>query len=290
MAKVPAHVRFGTSSWSFPGWAGLVYAGTPTERDLAERGLEEYAAHPLFSTVGIDRSYYAPLDVATLERYRAQLPVDFPCVVKAWSELTQRVHPRSREPNPRYLDVEVARREVILPLKEHFAAHVGVVVFEFMPLRRGELPSPHGFVDELREFFSSLPRDLSYAVELRNRELFTHRYLDALGELGVGHVLNFWERMPTIGEQLRAPGVLSAPIVVARLLIPPGQRYAETKAAFAPFDRIVKPQADMRADIVKLSEACALLGKTLLVIVNNKAEGSSPLTVRGLAEQLVAEA
>ena len=35
-----------------------------------------------------------------------------------------------------------------------------------------------------------------------------------------------------------------------------------------------------------LSEACRELGKVLLVIVNNKAEGSSPLTVRALAERL----
>lgn len=288
MEQVPGHVRFGTSSWSFPGWAGLVYAGTPSEKELADRGLEEYARHPLFSTVGIDRSYYAPLDKATLDRYHRQLPPGFPCVIKAFSEITSRVHPRTREANPHFFDVEACKRDVLEPLHGSFADHIGALVFELMPLRSRELPQPRAFEAELHRFLSALPEGIPYAVELRNRRLFTHGYLDVLAETGVGHVLNFWERMPTIGEQLEVPNVLSAPFVVSRVLIPPGQRYADTKQAFAPFDRIVAPQVEMRRDIAKLSEACALLGKTLLVIVNNKAEGSSPLSVRALAETIVA--
>ena len=41
-ARLPAHVRFGTSSWTFPGWAGLVYPQGTSERELVERGLELY--------------------------------------------------------------------------------------------------------------------------------------------------------------------------------------------------------------------------------------------------------
>ncbi len=290
MAQVPEHVHFGTSSWSFPGWAGIVYAGEPTEKDLADRGLEEYTRHPLFSAVGIDRSYYAPLAAETVQRYAAQLPPRFPCVLKAFSEITSRVHPRTRDPNPHFFDLDACKRDVVEPLIENFQTHIGALVFELMPIRDRELPKPQVFEDELFQFLSGLPKGLPYAVELRNRELFTHRYLEVLNEVGAGHVLNYWERMPSIGRQLEVPNVLSAPFVVSRLLIPPGQRYADTKRKFAPFNRIVEAQPAMRADIVKLTEACALLGKTLLVIVNNKAEGSSPLTVRALAEAIVESA
>ena len=286
MRHVPEHVRFGTSSWTFPGWAGIVYAGSPGERELAARGLEEYARHPLFRTVGIDRSYYAPLDGATLDRYAAQLPEGFSCVMKVFSEITSAVHPKTREENPSFLSRERVLREVIEPVSEHFAAHAGPLVFEFSPLRRSELPEPRAFAERLGELFRSLPRELPYAVELRNRELFTHAYLDVLRDVGVGHVLNFWERMPDVGEQLSVPGVLTAPVVVTRLLIPPGERYDSRKRVLTPFDRIVDPQEKMRADVERLSEACRELGKALLVIVNNKAEGSSPLTVRALAERL----
>ena len=78
-SRLPGHVRFGTSSWSFPGWQGLVYAEAASEKRLAERGLAEYAEHPLFSTVGIDSSYYRPLSPALVARYNGQLPDGFRC-------------------------------------------------------------------------------------------------------------------------------------------------------------------------------------------------------------------
>jgi len=70
-------------------------------------------------------------------------------------------------------------------------------------------------------------------------------------------------------------------------MIPPGQRYADRASELEPFDRLVDPQPDMRRDVVRLVEECARLGKTVYIIVNNKAEGSSPLTVRELARQIV---
>lgn len=288
-ARLPDHVLFGTSSWTFPGWAGIVYPPGVSADELGESGLALYAKYPLFRTVGIDRSYYAPLDVPTLARYAAQLPSGFRCVMKVWSEITSAVHPRTREPNPRFLDVETFERDVAAPIQQAFSDHAGPLVFELMPLKRSELPGPHEFEARLDAFLERLPAGLSYAVELRNPQLFTRGYLDVLGARGVGHVLNFWERMPDIGEQLELPGVLSAPFVVARLLIPPGLRYDDRKRDLSPFDRIVDVQEKMRADVERLAEACEKLGKVLLVIVNNKAEGSSPLTIRALAERLSRE-
>lgn len=285
-ARLPPHVRFGTSSWTFPGWAGLVYPRGTTEKELLARGLELYARHPLFGTVGIDRSYYAPLDRATLSRYAAELPPGFCAVMKVWSEVTSAVHPRTREPNPRYLSASLCEEHVLAPVRDAFLDHAGPLVFELMPLRKSELPEPQAFAARLDAFFAALPSGLKYAVELRNPELFTRAYLDVLEGRGVGHVLNLWERMPDIGAQLDVPGVLTAPFVVARLLIPPGKRYDDRKRSLEPFDRIVDPQEKMRADVARLAEACEKLGKVLLVIVNNKAEGSSPLTVRALAERV----
>lgn len=285
-ARLPEHVRFGTSSWTFPGWTGVVYPPGTSELELMTRGLELYARHPLLTTVGIDRSYYAPLDRETLARYAAQLPAGFRAVMKVWSEVTQAVHPKTRQPNPSFLSVDVCAEHVLGPVRDAFGDHAGPLVFELMPLRRNELPEPRAFAARLDAFFAALPRGFQFAVELRNRELLTRAHLDVLAAHGVAHVLNFWERMPDIGAQLDLPGVLTAPFAVARLLIPPGQRYDDRKRALEPFDRIVEAQEKMRADVARLAEACEKLGKVLLVIVNNKAEGSSPLTVRALAERI----
>src|SRR5262245_47355549 len=54
-------VYLGTSSWSFPGWQGIVYDGRASETQLARHGLAAYARHPLLRAVGIDRTYYAPM-------------------------------------------------------------------------------------------------------------------------------------------------------------------------------------------------------------------------------------
>ncbi|WP_204320593.1 hypothetical protein, partial [Klebsiella pneumoniae] len=57
-------LRIGTSSWSYPGWDGLVYAGEYSDSMLARKGLAAYAQHPLLRTVSIDRGFYAPIPLA----------------------------------------------------------------------------------------------------------------------------------------------------------------------------------------------------------------------------------
>lgn len=291
--RVPPNVRMGTSSWTFPGWRSIVWAGAPSQADLVASGLEAYARHPLFRTVGIDRSYYGPLTAADLAGYASQLPEGFLCVSKVWDEVTTYAFPdhprlgaRAGMRNPSFLDPARTRAEVLAAYEESFADHAGPFVFELPPIPRAHLPAPRELERAIERLLSALPTRFSYAFELRNRELLTPRYLDVLRAHGAGHVLNFWSAMPTIREQLELPGVLTAPFVVARLMLPPGVRYEDRKASLAPFDRIASPQHALRADVVRLARACAALHKTLFVIVNNKAEGCAPLTIRALAEAL----
>ena len=81
-------MRFGASSWNYPGWRGLVYHRDYEGRGASARMLEEYAAFPLFRTVGIDSSFYAPPTEEVLGSYAKHLPPGFPCVSKVWNQLT----------------------------------------------------------------------------------------------------------------------------------------------------------------------------------------------------------
>ena len=55
-SRLPKHVRFGTSSWTFREWKSLVYVENDVRSpDFVRDSLEEYARHPLFRTVGIDQ-------------------------------------------------------------------------------------------------------------------------------------------------------------------------------------------------------------------------------------------
>jgi uncharacterized protein YecE (DUF72 family) len=286
-ARLPGWVLMGPSTWTFPGWEGIVYPTGVTKEELIDRGLGWAARHPLFRTVGIDRSYYAPLDEGELRRYARDLPPHFRCVMKAWSAVTTFADPRTGAPNPRFLDAAALEQHVLLPAARAFREHLGPLVLQLAPIPPRDLPHPEAFAAALDRFLAALPTAFEYAVELRNRELFTPAYLATLSRHRAAHVLSLWERMPTVGRQLAMPGVLAAPFAVCRLSITPGHRYEERRSAFAPFNRIVQPDETMRADVEALARACAEQGrKPLYVVVNNKVEGSSPLTVRALVERL----
>ena len=110
-----------------------------------------------------------------------------------------------------------------------------------------------------------------------------------LNQTGAAHVLNYWSAMPMPGEQAALVDVARAPFMVVRLLLRPGTRYEARRDDFRPFNRIVDQDDRLRRDVTRLITDAAGRQQPVYVLVNNKAEGSAPLTIRALAEQLVAE-
>ncbi|MGF1464721.1 MAG: DUF72 domain-containing protein [Sandaracinaceae bacterium] len=290
--QLPPGVAFGTSSWTFEGWKGLVYHRTYGDRDAFVRdSLAEYVRFPLFDLVGVDRTYYLPLREEEARHMAGQLPRGFRATFKVWNEVTTRVFPdhrrfgeRAGRPNPSFLDAELFRSQVAGPLlATPLVDHVAAMILEIAP-GPGRADA---FEAALEAFLRDAPRAFHYAVELRDRHLLTERYLDLLrAHGGASHVVSYWSRMPTVREQL-SRDVLMSDRVVCRLMIPPGGSYEELKAAYAPFDRLHRVDQPMREDTVHLVRAARRSGREALVIVNNKVEGSSPLTVAGIAERLV---
>jgi len=278
-ARLPKGVFFGTSTWSFPGWAGIVYSRKATTAALAREGLAEYARHPLLTTVGIDRGYYGPIPPADLERYASQLPPGFPCCAKAPETVTS-------AGGPDYLKASRFVDEMVGPFLETFREHTGPFVIQLPPAAREVAFSPARFAESLARFLEALPREARYAVELRDRVLLTPAYRSALAAAGAAHVYNYATAMPMPAEQEEAIPLETAPFVVIRLLLRPGTRYEDRREAFLPFDRIVDPSPEMRSQVVDLIRRSVSAGREVSVLVNNKAEGCSPLTIRALAERL----
>jgi uncharacterized protein YecE (DUF72 family) len=293
-ARLPRNIFFGTSTWSFPDWEGLVYSRRRTTADLAREGLREYARHPLLTTVGIDRSYYAPIPREDLERYAAQLPAGFPCCAKAPQAVTSAViagpgRDGSRRPNPEHLKPPRFLEEIVAPFQDVFADHAGPVILQFPPSLSGQRLTPGAFAEKLGHFLAALPPTLRYAVELRDPALLTPNYRDALAENGVAHVYNYSGTMPMPAEQAGIIPIDTAPFAVIRLLMPPGNRYEERREALAPFNRLSEPDEEMRREVAALALAAASKNRPVYILVNNKAEGCSPLTIRALAEILAGE-
>jgi uncharacterized protein YecE (DUF72 family) len=292
-ARVPPTVLFGTSSWTYPGWKGLVYSKDYPATGAVAKQLAEYARWPLFRTVGIDSFFYRPASAATLKSYAAVLPPGFRCVSKVWDRITAHSFNSPRdtahhgERNPDWLNPQLFIAEVLGPMQEHFADHLGPLVFEFQTIAKREGRTPAQFFEALDRFFGALPKGVPYAVEIRNPEYLSPPYFAVLREHGVAHVFNAWTRMPAIGEQLLLHESITADFVVTRALLRPGRTYAQAVDAFAPYDHIQDENPALRNDLVALARTAINLRIPAYVIVNNRAEGSSPLTIKAVAELLV---
>ena len=291
-ARIPPLVRFGTSTWNYPGWRGLVYHRDYGPKGAAARMLEEYAAFPLFGTVGVDSSYYGPPTEAVLQSYAEHTPPGFPFVSKVWSQLTVHTFTKAQDParagkvNPDFLNADLFGEEIYQLYQRHFADHTGPFIFEFQTLAKSSGIDAEGFATRLDEFFSALPREGQFAVEIRNEEFLTPMYFAVLREHGVAHVFSSWTRMPPLGHQLDLPGSITGSFIVARALLRPGRSYNEAVDAFAPYDRIREPNPKLRRDLVRLVEAAVKTRIPAYLLVNNRAEGSAPLTIAAVAELL----
>jgi uncharacterized protein YecE (DUF72 family) len=291
--RLPPGLRLGTASWTFPGWAGHVFAQRAGEQLLARAGLGAYARHPLLGTVCVDRTFFAPLATEEFRRYARMVPADFRFVVKAHAALTTPIDRQARNvavtPDvDRFLDVRYAIERIVTPVADGLGERLGALLFQFPPLGLPYAREPQLFVAALGAFLEALPRGPQYAVEIRNRELLGPEYTDALARSGVTHCFNVHPRMPSVLEQAQLLGEsawLSGAVVI-RWMLNPGQDYEAARERYFPFDRIVDPDAGNRAAVAELVERILGRGNEVLVIANNKAEGCAPLTLFGLVREL----
>ncbi len=289
---IPPLVHFGTSTWTYPGWTGLVYAKPYPATGASARMLAEYARFPLFSTVGIDSSFYGTPKPKSLESWAKVLPPGFKCVSKVWERLTVRTFASPREEgrtgqlNPDFLNADLFISDVWAPYRTYFGEHTGPFVFEFQAIGPDEKVGPDQFATMLDGFFGRLPPEGEYAVEIRNENYLSPAYFAVLREHGVAHLFNSWTRMPPIGAQLDRPESLTARFLVARALLSPGRSYADAVDRFSPYDRIQERNPRLRGDLVRLARTAAELRLPAYLLVNNRAEGSAPLTIAAVARML----
>lgn len=290
-ARVPRGLRFGTSTWSFSGWQGIVYGGDYDEAKLAREGLAAYARHPLLRSVGVDRSYYRPLDDATLRRMAASVDDDFRFLIKAHAAL---MLPKSAR-RPEYLsgvpdvflDADHARHNVIEPALRELGGKLGVILFQFSPLGDRVLRYRRELLERLAGFLAALPSEATYAIEWRDGAMLGPDLAELLARYRVAHGFAAHPRMPSVDEQ----AVLDhgeGPLVL-RWLLRGNRAYEEARATYAPFDRLCDPDPPTRRRIVALLDAARARDREAIVIVNNKAEGSAPLSVVELAQAMAGE-
>ncbi len=290
--RLPSWLSMGTSSWTYPGWTGLIYARAHCKTGASTAMLREYARFPLFRTVGIDSFFYTPPSASTLTGYAEALPPGFRCVMKVWDRITSyaMASPRNRAAqgalNTDWLNADLFQQAVLDPAMQHFAAHAGPFVLEFEAIPAYAKMTVEQFADHLDAFFRQLPRGPQYAVEIRNASFLAPAYFDVLRAHNVAHLFNSWTRMPSIGEQLQHDS-MTADFAVSRALLRPGRTYADAVDRFSPYDRLQEEAPEVRADLLALVQRAATDQRRLYVVVNNRLEGSAPMTILWLARTLL---
>jgi uncharacterized protein YecE (DUF72 family) len=293
------HVRLGTSTWSYPGWAGIVWDGVYAESRLAREGLTAYARHPLLRTVCVDRAFYRPLSASQYARLAAMVPPEFRFVVKAPSLVTDALvrgeEGRGRQPNPAFLNPALAVHEFVRPALEGLGAKIGALVFQLSPLPLSLLARRDEVFDRIAAMLRALPSlrpdapDGVIAVEVRDPELLSPAFAQLLRDAGATYCHGLHPKLPPIAEQLpmlRAlwPGPLVCRWNVNRRHGAYG--YEDAEALYAPFDKMIHPDLELRVALARVIAGTADAGQNVYVTISNKAEGSAPLSVRALAEQL----
>lgn len=296
---LPARLRLGTSSWNYPGWDGLVWNGEYAETNLSRYGLAAYAQHPLFRTVSVDRSFYRPLNVAQFAEYASQVGQDFRFVVKAPSLVTDALARddtgRGMRQNPNFLNAEQAVQTFVEPALEGLKHRLGALVFQISPLPTAWLGQMPKLIERLHALLKAIPvlkstaPDGVVAVEVRDPQWLCPQFIEALRDTGATYCMGLHAKMPRIDEQLPILRALWPGPLVCRWNLNPlhgAYGYEDAQALYSPYDKIIDPDPQTRAALVRVIAGTAGAGHNVFVTLSNKAEGSAPLSVIELARAI----
>jgi len=299
--QLPDDLHLGSSSWTYPGWAGLVWAEDYPEAKLSKEGLRAYSQHPLMRAVSVDRAFYRPLTVSQYSAYALQVPDDFRFTIKAPSlvsdALVRDETGRGMTLNRNFLDPELAVREFVEPALAGLGPKLGALVFQLSPLPDAWLNRLDRVLDQLAALLAALPPllptapDAVVAIEVRD-PLFLQaphaaRLAALLREAGATFCLGLHAKMPPIAEQLPMLRALWPRPLVCRWnlhRVHGAYGYEEARELYAPYDQLVDPDLEIRATLAKVIHATTSAGHKAYVTISNKAEGSAPLTVEALAQ------
>lgn len=297
--SLPPHLRLGTSSWNYPGWDGLVWNGEYAETNLSRYGLAAYAQHPLFRTVSVDRGFYRPLNVAQFAEYASQVGQDFRFVVKAPNLITDALvrdeTGRGMRQNAHFLNAEQTVQMFVEPALEGLQHKLGALVFQISPLPTAWLGQMPKLIDRLHNLLQAIPDlkriapDGVVAVEVRDPQWLTPQFAAALRDTGATYCMGLHAKMPHITEQLPILRALWPGPLVCRWNLNPlhgAYGYENAEALYSPYDKLMDPDPETRAALVRVISGTANAGQNVFVTLSNKAEGSAPLSVIELARAI----
>ncbi len=311
--NIHPRLYIGTASDRYAGWLGQIYSpDTPysitqrvqvvggkrfENRILPIDSVQEYFTH--FRALELDFTFYAPLldprgaptrTYRTLAAYAAHLPDTAHVLLKVPQQITARRMWRSGRfmVNPDYLDAQLFVERFYHPAGDLLGPRLVGFIFEQEYQKKAERPNPRVFAAELDRFFTELPSDTRYHMEIRTEALWTPALYRVFKKHGVGQILSHWTWLPPLSVQFRKSGeqILNrSGALVIRWMTPRGIRYEKAYAQAHPFDRLVPGMPDPRMFTESARIIRYALGNDhrVYVLINNRAGGNAPLLARQLA-------
>ncbi len=281
-------LRIGTCSWKFPSWSGLVYSKARGTNYLAE-----YAKQ--YDTVEIDQwfwSLFYPNPAVlprreTVHEYLDAVAPQFRFTVKVPNSITL-THYYQRETggtlikNPSFLSVDLYQE--FLRRVEPMLPQIGAFLFQFEYLNRKKMPGLPEFLTRLRRFLSNAPQPVPIAIEPRNPQYFNARYYQFLAEQEVYPVFAQGYYLPNIRALYDTYRDVLPNLVLVRLL--GYDREAVDAATGKRWDARAIPRDEELVGIAAMIDDMLARGAAVYVNVNNHFEGSAPLTIGFLKQQL----
>jgi uncharacterized protein YecE (DUF72 family) len=245
-------ILIGTQGWNYAAWVGPFYPPGTRASDF----LPTYAR--AFRAVEVDSTFYAVPDARAVRAWRERTPPDFTFALKMPKEIT---HER------RLRKADDLVREFLDRVRE-LGPKLGPILLQMAPdFAPDELPA-------VEQFVTSLPRDLRFALELRQsrwmRSDVLPRVLELLARHGIALALSDgrWIRRETMLELAERP---TADFLYVRWMGPDREI---TDYSHVQFDRSEEIRA--WSEVLKR----AVHTKEIYGFFNNHFAGHSPASAR----------
>ena len=260
-------VRFGTSSFSASGWVGTFYPRNTKPKDY----LANYARK--LDTVEVDSTFYGVPQAKTVQSWYEKTPPGFVFAAKTPEVIT---HDKGLED----CDLELAE---FLAAMSNLREKLGPLLLQFPYYAKKSGTTEGDFIERVEKFLPKLPREIKFAVEMRNKAWITTRLLDALRKHNVALAMIDHPYMARPKDMLAIDAV-TADFAYSRLL---GDRY-EIEAITKTWDKTI---VDRTQEIDEWAEVTDVLRKRVPVYtyVNNHFAGHAPATVAELKKRIFGE-
>lgn len=222
-----SNILIGMASDRYAGWIGQIYSEGKYEKGITRRShkvgdktfneeplpvesVTEYFEH--FPLLEIDYTFYRPLleskgsptqNFHVLKSYRQHMKKGDLVLLKVPQIVIARKLRRGSAfvENENYLNPEIFTKQFYEPAIEILGPCLNGFIFEQEYHPKNDRFPVSKLAQDLDEFFSKIPRDTRYHVELRTEAYLADPVFDVLKKHGVGLVFSHWTWLPPLRKQ-----------------------------------------------------------------------------------------